>query len=415
MAGARARLNYLIVLGFLVSAGLGLWLFWQLLHPTPGPLRLEPVAFSALPDWDKTDLQPALAAFGRSCAAMEKKPAEAPMGGAGYAGTAGDWQGTCAALPLSPLDPAAARRWFEARFRPVRVSAGRVPQGLFTGYYEPQIAASRSRHGAYRTPVYGLPGDLITIDLGQFRAGLKGSHLAGRLEGRHLVPYPGRAEIDANGLTAAPVLFWAKDPVAVFFLQIQGSGRALFDDGSVARVAYAGQNGQPYTAIGRTLIDSGAIPREQVSLQTIRAWLLAHPDGARRVMESDASFVFFRLMPLSDPKLGANGSQGVALTPGVSLAVDAKLHALGVPVYVAATVPDPDAAKPDHPFGRLLIAQDTGGAIAGPVRGDVFWGFGKDAESVAGRMKAHGTMYVLLPKALAARLGAGKDYAETAP
>ena len=335
------------------------------------------------------------------------------MAGAGYAGTVGDWQGVCAALPSSPLAPAAARAWFEDHFRPVRVSAGRVEDGLFTGYYEPQLAASRTRRGAYQTPVYGLPGDLITIDLGQFRQALKGTRLAGRLKGRRLVPYPDRAEIDAKGLAKAPALFWAKDPVAVFFLQIQGSGRAVFDDGSVARVAYAGQNGQPYTAIGRTLIAMGAISREQVSLQSIRAWLVAHPAEARKVMESDASFVFFRLMPLVDPVLGANGSEGVPLTPGASLAVDAKLHALGVPVYVAATAPDADAAKPDRPFDRLLIAQDTGGAISGSVRGDVFWGFGKAAEAIAGRMKAHGTMYVLLPKPLAARLGAGKDYPET--
>ena len=413
MAGARSRLNYLIILGFLATGGLGLWLLWQLLHPTPGPLRLEPVTFASLPGWQQADPGPALAAFGRSCAALAKKPGEAPMAGAGYAGTVGDWQGVCAALPSSPLAPAAARAWFEDYFRPVRVSAGRVEDGLFTGYYEPQLAASRTRRGAYQTPVYGLPGDLITIDLGQFRQALKGTRLAGRLKGRRLVPYPDRAEIDAKGLAKAPVLFWAKDPVAVFFLQIQGSGRAVFDDGSVARVAYAGQNGQPYTAIGRTLIAMGAISREQVSLQSIRAWLVAHPAEARKVMESDASFVFFRLMPLVDPVLGANGSEGVPLTPGASLAVDAKLHALGVPVYVAATAPDADAAKPDRPFDRLLIAQDTGGAISGSVRGDVFWGFGKAAEAIAGRMKAHGTMYVLLPKPLAARLGAGKDYPET--
>ncbi len=420
MAQARSRLNYLIILGFLAAAGFGLWLAWQLLHPKPGPLRLMPVAFPALPGWQGADPRPALAAFGRSCAAIEKMPAAAPLGGAGYAGTARDWQGVCAALPPSPdsggpLAPAAARQWFEARFQPVQVSAGQVRQGLFTGYYEPQLAASRSRHGAYRIPVYGLPDDLITIDLGQFRPALKGTRLAGRLKGRRLVPYPDRAEIDAKGLPTAPVLFWAKDPVAVFFLQIQGSGRAVFDDGGVARVAYAGQNGQPYTAIGRTLIQMGAIPRQQMSLQSIRAWLLAHPADARKVMEGDASFVFFRMLPLVNPALGADGSEAVPLTPRASLAVDARLHALGVPVYVAATAPDPDAAEPDRPFDRLLVAQDTGGAIAGPVRGDVFWGFGKKAEAIAGRMKAPGAMYVLLPKPLAAKLGVQKDYPETAP
>ena len=234
------------------------------------------------------------------------------------------------------------------------------------------------------------------------------------LMARRLEPYPDRASIDADGLKTAPILFYADDPIAVFFLHIQGSGRVAFDDGSMARVAYAAQNGQPYTAIGRTLIAEGAIPRAEVSLQSIRAWLKAHPAQARRVMETNRSYVFFRETPLADPALGSAGSEGVPLTPGASLAVDLRLHPLGLPVFVAASAPDPDPDRPDRPLDRLLIAQDTGGAIRGPVRGDVFWGFGADAQAIAGRMKAHGRMYVLLPNAVADRLGARKAFPDAA-
>jgi membrane-bound lytic murein transglycosylase A len=206
------------------------------------------------------------------------------------------------------------------------------------------------------------------------------------------------------------VLLYADDSIAVFFLHIQGSGRVRLPDGSYLRLAFAGVNGRAYTPIGRTLIAQGALDRQSVSLQTIRAWLLAHPDQARGVMESDGSFVFFQETPLGDPALGSPGSEGAELTPKASLAVDPHLHALGAPYFVAATSPDPDSAKPDSTLDRLLIAQDMGGAIKGPVRGDVFWGFGPSAEAIAGRMKSPGRLFVLLPKRLASALAPYKDY-----
>ena len=338
--------------------------------------------FSDLPGWSAADLTPALAAFRRSCDVLAKKPGQEKL--ADYAGTAADWQAVCEQANGE------ARIFFERHFTPYAFSG----EGLFTGYYEPEIHGSRTRHDAYQTPVYGLPTDLIRVDLAQFKPEFKGEHVSGKLNGQKLVPYATRAEIDAKGVATANILFWCDDPIALFFLQIQGSGRVRFDDGSALRIGYAGENGQPYTAIGRVLLAAGEIAREKISLATIRDWLKAHPKLARGVMEQNQSYIFFREMPLGDTALGSNGVQGVPLTPLGSLAIDLRKNALGAPYYVAA-----------DPVRALLIAQDTGGAIRGAVRGDVFFGFGDKAEQSAGGMKAQGRMFVLLPNAVAARLG----------
>lgn len=395
-----------------VVLALGTW--WLVRPRGPGPMKLSPIAFSDLPQWRTSDPRAALSAFRRSCEKIAVENPADDMGGAGYAGQVEDWQAICANLPGANT-PGDARQVFEARFTPVAIRSGTMRDGLFTGYYEPEILGSRTRHGRYQTPVYGLPTDLISVDLGDFREALKHEHIAGRIEGQRLVPYATRADIVRDGLKTANVLFYAADPVAVFFLQIQGSGRVQFDDGSYARVAYAGTNGHIYTAIGRTLIKQGALTRENVSLQSIAAWLKAHPAEAHAVMDSNKSYVFFRDERIGDASLGAKGAEGVALTPRASLAIDRRLHPLGAPFFVAATAPDPEDVQADMPFNTLLIAQDTGGAIRGVVRGDVFWGFGKTAETIAGRMKAHGRMFVLLPKIVAARLGSGKEFADAAP
>jgi membrane-bound lytic murein transglycosylase A len=278
-----------------------------------------------------------------------------------------------------------------------------------TGYYEAQIAASHTQHGAYQTPVYGTPDNLVSVDVGEFLDDLSGRHFTGCVDGHKLVKCPSRAQIDAKGLKQAKILFYANDPVSVFFLHIQGSGRVQFDDGSSARVNYDAQNGQPYTAIGKTLIQMG-VPRDGMSMQVIRKWLKDHPADAQRVMETDKSFIFFREEPIEDASAGPIGSEGVPLTAAASLAVDMKLHPLGVPMFVAAKRPDANPARDGHDFDQLMVAQDSGGAIKGAVRGDVFWGFGPDAASIAGRMKSSGKLYVLLPKPLAARLGTSKDF-----
>jgi membrane-bound lytic murein transglycosylase A len=378
-----------------VSFGLSLlsiivlgWL-WRAQTSGANVLRLTPVDFSSLPGWNQSDARAALSAFRKSCAEIVKRPAASPMGGL-YAGTAGDWRGACAAASGE------ARAFFENNFTPFALSAGRDTTGLLTGYYEPEIHGSKTEHDSYRIPVYGLPPDLVSVDLGLFLDALKGERIAGKLQGNKLVPYATRAEINANGLANAPVLFYADDPVAVFFLQVQGSGRVVFDDGSRARAAYAAGNGRPYTAIGRVLAARGAIARENLSLQSIRDWLTRHPKDARAIMETNQSYIFFALKPLGDASLGSKGSEGVALTPQASLAIDPRIHAFGTPIFAAS---------------HLAIAQDSGGAIRGALRGDFYWGFGSNAETNAGAMKSQTRFFVLLPKPLAKKIAPYKDYA----
>ena len=382
-------------------------LVWLSTHPkAPGRLELAQTDFASLQGWTTSDFTQSLAAFRLSCATLLASPADRQMGGSGYAGTVGDWRGVCSSLPTSP-DQARIRKWFETAFTPFVVAAGADRDGLFTGYYEPEIQTSRTRHGSYQTPIYGAPRDLVTADLGLFRKELAGIRISGHVSSARLVPYPSRAEIDTVGMRDAPVLLYASDPVAVFFLHIQGSGRARLDDGSMLRLAYAGQNGRPYTPIGRVLVAKGAFDRRKMSLQAIRAWLRNHPEDARAVMESDESYVFFHEAPIGDPSLGSPGTEGVPLTPEASIAVDPALHPLGVPMYVATQIPAAATREQPTTFVCLCIAQDTGGAIKGPVRADIFWGFGARAESIAGGLKSGGGLYVLLPRALAARIGHG--------
>lgn len=369
---------------FLIGAGL----FWYL-HPEPGELELARADYRDLKGWTQSNQGPALAAFQRSCQALAAKPDSDPMGT--YGGTLADWRRAC--IAAGKTSPDAARAFFEHWFAPVAVTAGRIEQGRFTGYYEPEIKGSRARTAVFRFPVYGKPDDLIQVDLGAFRPSLAGERIAGHVEAGKLVPYPPRAEIAARGLSHAPVLFYTDDPIELFFLHVQGSGRVTFRNGSTARVAYAAQNGQPYTAIGKTLIVRG-VPKDGMSLQVIRAWLRAHPGDADEVINTDASYVFFSEEPVGDARLGAKGAEGVPLTPKASLAVDTRVHALGTPFYVAGPAP----------LGRLLIAQDIGGAIRGIIRGDVYFGYGSAAESEAGTMNQPGRFYALLPKPVVERL-----------
>lgn len=395
-ARKRSSGGWLLLIALIIAAGAAVW--WWRTHPqAPTTVSLSRVTFADLPGWSDNDPRAALAAFHRTCEALAKLPPERAMGS--YAGAGSDWQGACATAPASASSAQSARAFFETWFTPVAIAG----EGLFTGYYEPELRASRTRHGEYQTPIYARPADLVSVDLGQFKPEFAGEHIEGQLDGHRLKPYPTRADIDAHGV-AAPVLFYAADPIAVFFLHVQGSGRVRLENGETARVAYAGQNGRPYTPVGRTLIEEGALARDAVSLQSIRDWLKTHPERMRDVLESDQSYVFFQENSIGDPALGSPGTQGAPLTPGASLAVDAHLHPLGAPFYVATASADTQAGKSVAVLQRLLIAQDTGGAIRGPVRGDVFWGLGPQAEDMAGRMTSRGRFFVLLPKPVAERI-----------
>ncbi len=380
---------------------------------SPAPLAPQPVLsmarveFSSLQDWASSDPRAALSAFRRSCVAILNQAADVSLGGTGYAGMVSDWRDSCqAAFSASLSNADESRKFFEGFFEPVRLSYGGMP-GFFTGYYEPELRGSRTRHGSYQTPVYGLPSDLVKIEGAVYRDTAAGDPFFERMmmsmSMMRYVPYPARADIERDGIPAQ-VLFYVDDPIDAFFLQIQGSGRVALDDGTLVRAAYAGQNGQPYTAIGSVLLERGELTSEELSLQSIRAWLVSHPDQARDIMDADESYIFFSEQPVGEPGVGADGAEGVPLTPGASLAVDLFYHPLGVPVWLDGTAPDPDPAKPDRTFRQLLIAQDTGGAIRGPLRGDVYWGVGPEAGAIAGRMKNSAQMTVLLPKAVAARL-----------
>ncbi len=268
-----------------------------------------------------------------------------------------------------------------------------------TGYFEPELKGSLVRDETYNTPIRALPEDLVQVDLGQFRDDLRGRRIAGEVKDGRLVPYADRADIQAGALGEKErVLAWVDSPIDAFFLHIQGSGRIRLPDETVLRVGYAGQNGHPYTAIGRVLIDEGEIPRQRISMQSIRAWLAAHPEDASRVMETNASYIFFRPIDVSDPALGPLGSQGVPLAPERSLAIDPRYHAFGMPIWVETKAPTSSSVDDPAVFRRLMIAQDTGGAIRGVVRGDLFFGHGEEAANRAGRMNSPGRFYVLLPR-----------------
>jgi membrane-bound lytic murein transglycosylase A len=235
---------------------------------------------------------------------------------------------------------------------------------------------------------------LLTIDLAGVYPALKGMRLRGRLVGNKIVPYLSRAELTHANVLAGTELLWVDDPVEAFFLQVQGSGRVrLMDTKETVRVAYADQNGYPYKSIGRYLVEKGELTLEQASAQSIKAWFLAHPSSQQELLNANPSYVFFKEEKLLNPKKGPNGAFGVPLTPGRSIAVDAQFVPLGAPVFLSTTYPNSSA-----PLQRLMLAQDTGGAIRNPVRADFFWGFGGTAGEKAGKMKQRGMMWVLLPK-----------------
>lgn len=284
-------------------------------------------------------------------------------------------------------------------FEPLESPGGPDGRMLVTGYYEPVVEASDRPSAEYAVPILGLPDDLVEVRLEAFDPRYRGERLFGRVEGRRLVPYWRRAEIDTGRLAGRGLeLAWARDPVDVFFMEIQGSGTLRFPDGRERRVGYAGANGRAYRAIGRLLIDEGHVPREAMSMQAIREWLRAHPDERQRVLQHNESYVFFR--PLSG---APEGSLGRPLTPGRSVATDARLFPPGALAFLDTEQPEraPDGAVRWVPLARFVLNQDTGGAIRGAGRVDFFWGRGEAAAFAAGLMRQAGHLYFLVPRATA--------------
>ena len=387
-------------LAVLILLLLVFWLARRRSRVPTGHLVLTPAAFADLPGWRDDPVAQAIPALQLSCRRMASLPAGEPLESrSDFAGTVGDWRSACAAAARVPAgDGRAARAFFETNFRPFAAADGGERTGLFTGYYEALLQGSRKRSARYHVPLYGRPPELVTVDLGKFREDWHGKRLSGRLEGGALVPLPDRAAIEKGALARRGLeLVWVDSPVDAFFLQIQGSGRIRLAEGGEMRVGYAADNGRTYTAIGRELVRRGVYKPEEVSMQTIRRWLESHPGEAEGLMDTNASYVFFAEVKGEGPLGGPFGAEGVPLTPGRSLAVDRQHWPLGVPLWLDATAPAPRENQPDRPLRRLLIAQDTGGAIRGPIRGDVFWGAGPEPESIAGRMKNPGRLWVLLP------------------
>jgi membrane-bound lytic murein transglycosylase A len=347
-------------------------------RPPVVPSPLQTASWSALPGWTSADPTSALEAFRQSCRAVGQRP---------------QWAAVCAdAATLDPADPAVVRAFFEKRFTPYRVvNPDGTDTGLITGYYAPELRGSRVRTDVYRYPLYGVPDDLLVVDLGDLYPQLGDLRLRGRLVGRRIVPYWDRSQIDGSDKPLkGDELFWVADPVSLFFLQIQGSGVIRLPDGEQVMVGYADQNGYPYRSIGRLLIERGAMTRDQMSMQNIRDWARKYPEDVGALLAENPSYVFFHILP-SDTA-SPPGALGVPLTAGRSLAVDPRTIPLGAPVFVATTWPCSET-----PLTRLMVAQDTGGAIKGAVRADFYWGIGDGAGEMAGRMKQPGQLWVLLP------------------
>ncbi|MEM9170653.1 MAG: murein transglycosylase A, partial [Pseudomonadota bacterium] len=430
------RIVFACVLGALA---LGIFFFlliiWRTDRAPSGPaperasvsLRTQSVALERVRGWKRHDPYPALAPFTRSCARLQTRAPDAPANPLealgpdaspqSFSGRVADWAPACAkatalleALEGAPASARAerARAFFETAFAAYRVGAVETGEdgssvsfdGRFTGYFEPFYEARRERDGDFAAPVYARPDDLVMVDLGRFREELAGVRIAGRVEDGRLAPYADHRAINDGALADRAAVLAYMRPTDLFFMQIQGSAQLQFDDGERVRVGYAGQNGHPYTPVGRILIEDGAVAREDMSMQAIRDWLAgADPDDAQALREANASYVFFRhLDDALDPGLGPLGAQGVQLATMRSLAVDRRFHAMGAPIFLTAAVGEPGLADG---LAHLFVAQDTGGAIRGPARADIFTGAGGAAGDAAGGLNARGAMIALVPHAVA--------------
>lgn len=339
---------------------------------------LQRATWSDLPGWTADDHAAAWPALHQTCKGLGQQPR---------------WQKVCDGAKALGDKPAAPviRKFVETHFQPwAVVNADHSREGLVTGYYEPLIKGSRTRSERYPWPIHGVPRDMLTIDFGDLYPETRNLRLRGRMVGNKVVPYWTRAELERMPEVPAPTLLWAADPIDLFFLQVQGSGRVELPDGSRVRIGYADQNGHPYQSIGRWLVAQGELPLEKASMEGIKNWARENPRRLAELLNANPSYVFFRELPPSPG--GPVGALGVPLTAERSIAVDPRTIPLGAPVFLATTWP-----MSDRPLRRLMFAQDTGGAIKGAVRVDLFWGFGPEAGAMAGKMRQPGQMWALLP------------------
>jgi membrane-bound lytic murein transglycosylase A len=358
--------------------------------PPPKPpmhtLRYERASWPQLPGWGADSLQEAWTAFLSSCRALRFRV---------------EWKPPCdAALAITDESLGALRQYFEQYFEPYQIlkvpSPIREDTGLITGYYEPLLMGARTPSAEFATPLYAPPPDLLIVDLASLYPELKGKTVRGRLEGNRVLPYYTRAELPTDPGLQGKEIVWINSALDAFLLEVQGSGRVQLPNGEVIRLQYADQNGQPFRSIGRHLVEKGELTTEQATMPGIRAWLVAHPERLQEVLNANPSVVFFNETPLGDPNVGPKGAQGIPLTPGRSIAVDPAIVPLGAPVFLSTTQPASDA-----PLQRLVIAQDTGGAINGAPRADFFWGTGPEAGELAGKMRQTGSMWLLWPRGVA--------------
>ncbi len=359
--------------------------------------QIYPVAFENLPGWQIDRHGDALIAFQKSCQRFATLPGTKKVEALSFTAQMSDWQDVCQqAASLSVLDHQQARHFFEQNFKPYKLFPGAgvkksgPEHGLFTGYYVPELSGCLRAKPGCQVPVYQKPQDLVSVDLGQFRQELKGKRIAGKVQAGKLTPYADRGAIESGVLSQKGLeLLYLKDRTEAFFLHIQGSGRVVLEDGQRVQIGYAAQNGHEYKSIGRELVKRGEMTLSQASMQSIKQWIEAHPQKADDIFAVNKSYVFFR--PLTTQ--GVVGAQGVELTPGRSMAVDRRYIDMGFPVWIDLK----DQAEPNGKLQRLMIAQDTGGAIKGVVRGDFFWGYGPEAGARAGKMKSQGASYILVP------------------
>lgn len=358
------------------------------------PLQFSSAAFESLPNWAETDVGAARRALVRSCAISQARPKDQLLSAvATYSGRVGDWARVCALANDPSLED---RTFWESQFQAWRVATEATEVGRLTGYYEPVMAASRVKTPVYSEPIQSRPVDLFEIDLGQFDPTLRNRSIVARMDRGKVVPYWSRAQISES---TAPVLAWG-EPAEVLSLQVQGSGRLQFDDGSQVRAAFTAHNGHRFGSNAQELIRRGALPVNGASMDAIKTWFkTASPSEAREVLNANPRTVFFRLEPIKDPSAGPKGGQQAALEANGSLAVDTSYHAYGVPIFLAADAPRV-ALSADVSLRRLVVAQDTGGAIRGPIRGDLYWGTGPEAGLRAGRINHDVRFWALLPKGL---------------